>query len=126
MAKRGRPRKIRIDVPQKLLEETIKERDHYMVQTRKLSDDLKMLGRACYQLEQDCKRADKKSAQLMEEWQEAQKLSEDRFLSNQTLAKQLVQAEDRIKDLLAEIRMYEHEHDTLRHIIIDAMRGYDR
>lgn len=126
MAKRGRPRKIRVDVPQELLEKTIKERDHYMVQTRKLSDDLKMLGKACYQLEQDCKRADKKSAQLMEEWQEAQKLSEDRFLSNQALSKQLVQAEDRIKDLLAEIRMYEHETSTLRHIIIDGLRGCDR
>ena len=126
MAKRGRPRKIRVDVPQKLLEETIKERDHYMVQTRKLSDDLKMLGKACYQLEQDCKRVDKKNVQLMEEWQEAQKLSEERFLSSQALAKQLVQAEDRIKDLLAEIRVYEHEHSTLRHIIIDALRGYDR
>ena len=96
MAKRGRPRKIRVDVPQELLEKTIKERDHYMVQTRKLADDLKMLGKACYQLEQDCKRVDKKNVQLMEEWQEAQKLSEDRFLSNQALAKQLVQAEDRI------------------------------
>lgn len=126
MAKRGRPRKMRVEVPQDLLERMTKERDHYMVQTRKLSDDIKMLGKACYSLEQDCKRSDKKSAQLMEEWQEAQKLSEDRFLSNQALAKQLVEAEKRITDLLEEIRMYEREHATLRHIIIDGLRGYDR
>ena len=126
MAKRGRPRKIRVEVPQDLLEKMTKERDHYLVQTRKLSDDIKMLGKACYSLEQDCKRVDKKNVQLMEEWQEAQKLSEERFLSNQALAKQLVQAEDRIKDLLDEIRIYEHETSTLRHIIIDGLRGYDR
>ena len=53
-------------------------------------------------------------------------LAEDRYLTGQVLAEQLVEAEDRIKELLAEIRMYEHETSTLRHIIIDALRGYDR
>lgn len=65
-------------------------------------------------------------AELTHDLENAQKLAEDRFFSNQAMAKQLVAAEDRIKELLAEIRMYEHEHDTLRHIIIDALRGYDR
>lgn len=65
-------------------------------------------------------------AELTDDLNNAQKLAEDRFIMSQTLAKQLVEAEDRIKELLAEIRMYEHEHSTLRHIIIDALRGYDR
>jgi predicted nuclease with TOPRIM domain len=29
---------------------------------------------------------------------------------------------ERVQELLAEVRMYEHEHSTLRHIIIDALR----
>lgn len=63
---------------------------------------------------------------LTEERDEMKRGFEDRFLMSQTLAKQLVEAEKRITDLLEEIRMYEHEHSTLRHIIIDALRGYDR
>ena len=122
-----------------LQDQLAKERDHHMNHAAKLAEELKSaegriekaraefedLNKACRELEEDCKRADKKSAELAEEWQEAQKLSEDRFLSNQALAKQLVQAEDRIKDLLAEIRMYEHEHMTLRQIIIDGLRRDD-
>lgn len=65
-------------------------------------------------------------AELTDDLNDARQLAEDRFFSSQTLAKQLVDAEKRITDLLEEIRMYEREHDTLRHIIIDAMRGYDR
>lgn len=63
-----------------------------------------------------------KVGKLTEERDEYQKLAEDRFLGSQTLAKQLAQAEERMKELLDEIRMYEHETSTLRHIIIDALR----
>lgn len=37
----------------------------------------------------------------------------------------LEDAEERIDELLAEIRTYEHEHSTLRQIIIDALRQRD-
>lgn len=63
-----------------------------------------------------------KVAELTEERDNARRSSEDRFIMSQTLAKQLVEAEDRIKELLQEIRIYEHEHMTLRQIIIDALR----
>ena len=61
-------------------------------------------------------------AELTEERDNARRSSENRFIMSQTLAKQLVAAEDRIKELLAEIRTYEHEHMTLRQIIIDGLR----
>lgn len=113
-----------------------KERDHHMNHAAKLAEELKNaegrvekarsefedLNKACRELENDCKRADKKIAELTEERDNARRSSEDRFLMGQTLAKQLVQAEDRIKELLAEIRMYEHEHMTLKQIIIDGLR----
>ena len=67
-----------------------------------------------------------KIGKLTEERDDHQKLAEDRFIMSQTLAKQLVDAEKRMTELLAEIRMYEHETSTLRHIIIDGLRGYDR
>jgi len=70
--------------------------------------------------------AEKMIRKLTKERDEAKQGLEDRFISSQALAKQLVQAEDRSKELLAEIRMYEHETSTLRHIIIDGLRGYDR
>lgn len=126
MAKRGRPRKIRVDGPQEVLEKMIQERDYYMARTKSLSDELRGLNTACRILEEDCKKADRKIAPLTKERDDYQKLAEDSFLGSQALAKQLVQAEDRIKELLAEIRIYEHEHATLRHIIIDGLRGYDR
>ena len=127
MAKRGRPKKTEaVKIPylsRQALAEELKKAD---ARIEKARAEFEGLNKACRELEQDCKRADKKSAQLMEEWQEAQKLAEDRFIMAQTLAKQLVDAEKRITDLLEEIRMYEREHATLRHIIIDGLRGYDR
>lgn len=63
-------------------------------------------------------------AELTDDLNDARKLAEDRFHSGQALARQLVAAEDRIKELMDEIRMHEHEHSTLRHIIIDALQGY--
>jgi len=67
-----------------------------------------------------------KVAKLTEERDEYRQMWEGKLLTNQELALEIIEAEDRIKELLAEIRMYEHETSTLRHIIIDALRGYDR
>ena len=64
-----------------------------------------------------------KIAELTEERNIAQKLAEERLATNQTLAKQLTQAEDTTKDFIAEIRLYEHETSLLRQIIIDALTG---
>jgi DNA repair exonuclease SbcCD ATPase subunit len=126
MAKRGRPKKTEaVKIPylsRQALAEKLHEADE---RTKKARAEFEGLNKACRELEQDCKRADRKNAELAKERDEYQKLAEDRFIMAQTLAKQLVDAEKRITDLLEEIRMYEREHATLRHIIIDALRGQD-
>lgn len=113
MAKRGRPRKAD--------GWRLANADAYAIKALQAKVD-----ELTKQLDDYTKMADEKVRDLTEERDNARRASEDRFIMSQTLAKQLVDAEDRIKELLAEIRMYEHEHSTLRHIIIDALRGYDR
>ena len=66
-----------------------------------------------------------KVAELTEERDIARKGSQERYEYGLMLSKQLEQAEERNKELLAEIRMYEHETALLRHIIIDALRQKD-
>ena len=116
MAKRGRPPKVDI---KKLQDE---RNDYY--ESWQLNFEMLMKVRADFA--EMIKGKDEIIGNLTDERDGYQKLAEDRFFSNQALSKQLVAAEDRIKELLAEIRIYEHEHSTLRHIIIDAIRGYDR
>ena len=134
MAKRGRPKKIsnmqvhlpkEVQSPERPIKKAAKrgrptkadanlkwvcERLESIV--KKQNEEIKALKNACDKLEKY--------------WRKAEKDAEDRLVSNQVLAKQIVAAEDRIKDLLAEVRQYEHERDTLRYIIIDALRGYER
>lgn len=126
MAKRGRPTKLSTEEIVKINRKSEIDRRHYKKQVRALTLELGEVRRKYHQGRIDFSRAEALAEERTHERDEYQKLAEDRFIMSQTLAKQLVDAEDRIKELLAEIRMYEHEHDTLRHIIIDAMRGYDR
>lgn len=103
-AKRGRPTKADVNL------KWVCERLESIV--KKQNGEIKGLKSACDKVEQY--------------WHKAEKDAEDRLVSNQVLAKQIVAAEERIQELLAEVRQYEHEQATLRHIIIDALRGYER
>ena len=118
MAKRGRPTKANAELMRKC--------KHYEDYMARQEEEIKGLQGACDQLENEWRQSDKKLIRLQKEYEETKKLAEDRFISGQVMAKQIVAAEDRIKELLAEVRQYEHEHATLRYIIIDALRGYDR
>ena len=118
MAKRGRPTKVNAELMRKC-----KNYEDYIARQK---EEIRGLQSACDQLEDEWRQSDKKLIQLKKDYAEAKKLAEDRFISGQVMAKQIVAAEDRIKELLAEVRQYEHEIATLRYIIIDALRGYER
>ena len=126
MAKRGRPSKLSTEDIVKINRKSEIDRRHYKKQVRALTLELGEVRRKYHQGRIDFSRAESLAEERTQERDEYQKLAEDRFIMGQTLAKQLVEAEKRITDLLAEIRMYEHETSTLRHIIIDGLRGYDR
>lgn len=64
-------------------------------------------------------------ADLTEERDMARKGSQERYEYGLMLSKQLENAETRIKEMLQEIRIYEHETATLRYIITDALRQKD-
>ena len=64
-------------------------------------------------------------AELIDERDDARKLAEDRLIESKALAKQVSYLDERCKELLAEIRMYEQETATLKQIIIDALRQKD-
>ena len=109
MSKRGRPRKAD--------GWRLADADAYAIKALQAKVD-----ELTKQLDDYTKMADEKVRDLTEERDNARRSSEDRFIMGHTLAKQLAQAEDRIKELLSEIRTYEHEHMTLRQIIIDGLR----
>ena len=118
MVKRGRPTKVNAELMRKC-----KNYEDYIARQK---EAIKGLQSDCDLLENEWRQSDKKLIQLKKDYAEAKKLADDRFISGQVMAKQIVAAEDKIKELLTEVRQYEHEIATLRYIIIDALRGYER
>ena len=114
MAKRGRPTKIVLQWK--------KERDELIAYSEKQAEQIKGLTKTCDVLEMEWRQSDGKLKKTTKELVEVKKTSEDRFLSGQMLAKQLVKAEGRITELLEEIRFLENDKALLRDLIIDLMK----
>jgi chromosome segregation ATPase len=103
--------------------ELIRERDNYAAHYKRHAEEIKALSKTCDVLEHEWRTSDEKLEELTEELERVRKTAEDRFLSGQVMAKQLVQAEGRITELLEEIRMHDGEKELLRDIIVQAMRA---
>ena len=113
-AKRGRPTKIVLQWK--------KERDELIAYSQRRAEEIKGLTKTCDALEMEWRQSDKKLEKATKELEEVKKTAEDRFLSGQMLAKQLVQAEGRITELLEDIRFLENDRALLRGLIIDLMK----
>ena len=62
---------------------------------------------------------------LTEELNEAHRNHENLTDMYKEVHRSLMSSEAKVEELLEEIRMYERENSTLRHIIIDALKGRD-
>jgi chromosome segregation ATPase len=114
MARRGRPPKIVLQWK--------KEREDYIAHFKKQAEEIRGLTKTCDALEMEWRQSDGKLKKTTKELEEVKKTAEDRFLSGQMLAKQLVQAEGRITELLEDIRFLENDRALLRGLIIDLMK----
>ena len=114
MAKRGRPTKIVLQWK--------KERDELIAYSEKQAEQIKGLTKTCDVLEMEWRQSDEKLEETTKELEEVKKTAEDRFLTAQMLAKQLVKAEDRMKELLEDIRFLQNDRALLRGLIIDLMK----
>ena len=95
---------------------------NYLAYSEKQAEQIKGLTKTCDVLEMEWRQSDGKLKKTTKELVEVKKTSEDRFLSGQMLAKQLVKAEGRITELLEEIRFLENDKALLRDLIIDLMK----
>ena len=62
---------------------------------------------------------------MTEELNEALRDNEKLTDMYKVVYRELMSSKDEVKELLEEIRLYEHETSTLRQIIIDALKGRD-